>query len=225
MQTFLPLLFVYDEDKTLLENLQDYFAKVASMMDRQRTGKQRVEAMQLLDVLLSRKPLSSWKNHPATKMWSPWPEALKLYHNMFIQEWIKRGYKNTMKLEKIDENKIEEQGVPEFLTNRHFIERMQANLLSKDVDFYGEYGWQVQPTTGYFWLVEGKYHLVIDKKKTEFDLSGDEPLTLAPLPSPLCRRPVAPSVNIRSNPVKRVQRRTCIPLSEYDNYKKSIKQT
>ena len=141
MQTFLPLFFIYDEDKTLLENLQDYFAEVASIMDRQRTGKQRVEAMQLLDVLLARKPLSSWKNHPATKMWSPWPEALKLYHNMFIKEWIRRGYKNTMRLEKIDEKKLEEQGIPQFLTNKHFIERMQANLLHKDIEFYGEYGW------------------------------------------------------------------------------------
>ncbi|SPN79643.1 Hypothetical protein BRZCDTV_450 [Brazilian cedratvirus IHUMI] len=223
MQTFLPLFFVYDESKTLLQNLQDYFAQVASIMDRQRAGKQRVEAMQLLDVLLARKPLSSWKNHPATKMWTPWTEALKLYHNMFIQEWIGRGYKNTMKLEKIDENKIEEQGLPQFLTNKHFIERMQANLLHKDAEFYGEYDWQVAPATCYYWLVEGKYYLVVDKKRTEFDLSGDQPLTLAPLPSPLSRRAVPLSTNIRVLP-KRKERRTCIPLSEYDDYKKSLEQ-
>ncbi|SHO33377.1 Hypothetical protein BQ3484_309 [Cedratvirus A11] len=216
MQTFLPLFFVYDEDKTLLENLETYFAEVASIMDRQRAGKQRVEAMQLLDVLLARKPLSSWKNHPATKMWSPWTEALKLYHNMFIKEWIKRGYKNTMKLEKIDEKKIEAQGVPEFITNKHFIERMQANLLHKDAEFYGEYEWEVRPAVGYYWLVEGKYYLMVDKKRTEYDLSSDQPLTLAPPPSPLTKRPVAPSVNIST---KKTRKRTCIPLSEYDDYK------
>lgn len=37
-----------------------------------------------------------WINHPALKMWIGHTEALKEYYNIILQEWIDRGYNNTM---------------------------------------------------------------------------------------------------------------------------------
>jgi hypothetical protein len=63
MQTFLPFLLVWDESKTVLENLQACFRLTAQLLDNKRTGKQRVEAMQLLNILLGRNADSSWKRY------------------------------------------------------------------------------------------------------------------------------------------------------------------
>ena len=64
MQTFLPYPNLSKSLKTL---------------DRQRLGKQRVEAFQILNILLERTDRKGWKNHPAVKMWSGYENALKLY--------------------------------------------------------------------------------------------------------------------------------------------------
>jgi hypothetical protein len=66
MQTFLPFLLVWDESKTVMENLQACFRLTAQLLDNKRTGKQRVEAMQLLNILLGRNPDSSWKRYHFT---------------------------------------------------------------------------------------------------------------------------------------------------------------
>ena len=52
MQTFLP----YDD-----------FVLSLDCLDYRRLGKQRVEAMQLLNAMKREK--GGWINHPATKMW------------------------------------------------------------------------------------------------------------------------------------------------------------
>lgn len=173
MQTFLPLLLVYDESKSLLENLWDYFYLCASLMDKKRLGKQRVEASQLLDIVTGRK-LTRWQNHPASKMWSSYPEALKLYFNAFLHRWLDLGCNNTMSFEEIDEVQLIEQGVAPFLLNQHYIQRMQANLLSKDPLFYGQYNWSVQPKKGYYWWYQGNWVLCKWSKRFPVDLSGEE---------------------------------------------------
>lgn len=100
MQTFLP----YADFKQSLE-----------VLDYRRLGKQRVESYQVLNVLLKRvEPKMKkdgtyyygWENHVVTRMWRGYEEALKLYLNLSIDEWKKRGYKNTMSYETIDENNL-----------------------------------------------------------------------------------------------------------------------
>lgn len=174
MQTFLPLLFIWDENKSLLENLRDYFIETAKVIDNKRTGKQRVEAKQLLNILLDRNTSSAWKNHPVLKMWIPWSEALKLYYNCFVNEWISRGFRNNMLYEAINEEALEFQSIPLFITNKHFVNRMKANLLSKDENFYNKYKWNVQAKTGYYWLLDGIYYLTKYNKRYEVDLSTEE---------------------------------------------------
>ena len=74
MQTFLP----YPD-----------FKQSAACLDYRRLGKQRVEGVQILKAILGEKslngkPYKGWLNHPATLMWKPYPDALKLITNQFI---------------------------------------------------------------------------------------------------------------------------------------------
>ena len=67
MQTFLP---------------HKSFKKSLKVLDWRRLGKQRVEAHQILNVLLERTDTKGWRNHPITKMWKGYEDALKLYFNL-----------------------------------------------------------------------------------------------------------------------------------------------
>lgn len=77
----------------------------AKALDYKRLGKQRVEAYQILRTLKGHS--HGWKKHPAVKMWRGHEDALALYMNAMIDEWVARGYKNTMKIEDV-------RGSPEF---------------------------------------------------------------------------------------------------------------
>jgi hypothetical protein len=116
MQTFLPY--------------PDFVSSVKAL-DYRRLGKQRVEAMQLVNSTnkLAANPSAKvgWANHPARTMWRGYLPALKLYHNVCIQEWIDRGYNNTMKY---------------------------YNLLRKDPSYYSVHGWTEPDNIEYFWPVE-----------------------------------------------------------------------
>ena len=134
MQTFLPY-----------PNFQQSF----ECLDYRRLGKQRVEAFQILNVLLGRTQSKGWVNHPATKMWKGYENALKLYFNMCVDEWIKRGYKNTMKYEIIEGGII----LPPWIGSKSFHRSHQSNLLRKDSLHYGKYFKNVSPNLPYVWSI------------------------------------------------------------------------
>ena len=121
MQTFLP----YPD-----------FIQSVRILDYRRLGKQRVETFQVLNILLDRTPTKGWRNHPVTRMWSGYEEALKLYQNFTIQEWISRGYKNTMKLEEINMKNIY---LPYWFGNNNFHRSHRSNLLRKDYEYYSQF--------------------------------------------------------------------------------------
>lgn len=131
MQTFLP----YPE-----------FDKSVKCLDYRRLGKQRVEAMQILNAL--RNPNYGWQNHPAVKMWRGYDEALKLYMNICIQEWIERGYNNTMKIEVVDQNNCKK---PSWIGKEEFHASHRSNLLRKDPTWYGQFGWKEPNDLEYVW--------------------------------------------------------------------------
>mgnify|MGYP003628583996 CR=1 FL=1 len=132
MQTFLPY-------KCFEESL--------SCLDYRRLGKQRVEAYQILNVLLGRAS-KGWSNHPITKMWAGYENALKEYMNLSIKEWISRGYNNNMKVAVI-EGVIE---YPEWLGYDKFHSSHRGNLLRKDWDYYSGYSWPDNPLSPYLWF-------------------------------------------------------------------------
>ena len=102
----------------------------ARALDDRRLGKQRSEAVIIINVLSGKS--HGWKNHPAVKSWIGHVEALKDYCNIIISEWVRRGKKNNMELYKIDENPI----YPNWYTNSKIHYSHMARLKQKDPKYY-----------------------------------------------------------------------------------------
>ncbi len=145
MQTFLPYR---------------NFEQSVRSLDYRRLGKQRVECFQLLkslgntrdvdldDVDLSTPP-KGWVNHPAAKMWRGYEGTLAQYHDSCILEWLRRGYKNTMRLRR----KPGSWPVPPWLGDPQFHASHRSNLLRKDPVHYGQFEWSESPDLEYVWPV------------------------------------------------------------------------
>jgi hypothetical protein len=146
MQIFLP----YPDFKQSLE-----------VLDNKRLGKQRVETYQIISAITRRPkldgtPYKGWLNHPCSVMWKNYVPALKLYMNFAIQEWIRRGFQNTMEFENIEKTDII---IPSFIGNEKFHSSHRANLLKKDFEFYSKYGWSENPSDPYVWMDKnGKWY-------------------------------------------------------------------
>ena len=106
------------------------FEKSAQVLDYKRLGKQRVEAYQIIETI---KNQTGWKNHPAVKMWIGYTEMLKLYFNVMVNEWVKRGYTNNYELFEIDESKLV---IPWWMNNENFHRAMRSRLIVKLPEFY-----------------------------------------------------------------------------------------
>jgi hypothetical protein len=140
MQTFLP----YSDIKESLK-----------VLDTKRLGKQRVEAYQIISAITGRPkkdgtPYRGWTNHPCSVMWKNYVPMLKMYYNLCIDEWVSRGYKNTMIKEEISESIT----YPNWFGDDKFHNSHKSNLLKKDPAFYSKYGWNVDPTLPYVWMDE-----------------------------------------------------------------------
>jgi hypothetical protein len=146
MQIFLP----YPDMKKSLQ-----------VLDNKRLGKQRVETYQIISAITKRPkldgtPYKGWLNHPCTIMWKDNLSALKLYMNFSIQVWIERGFKNTMFVEDLGDEKIE---LPKWFGFEKFHSSHRANLLKKDSNFYSKYGWTENPSDPYVWMDKnGKWY-------------------------------------------------------------------
>jgi hypothetical protein len=93
------------------------------------------------------KRLGGWIHHPAVRLWRHHVNSLKLYHNLCIDEWVRRGYKNKMNKMKIT-GKI---SYPPWFGRKDFHAAHRSNLLRKDQTFYGQYGWKEPPDLPYLW--------------------------------------------------------------------------
>lgn len=90
----------------------------------------------------------AWWTHVATLSWVGNLDALKYYYNIILQEWIDRGYKNTMKPFEI-KNRI-------ILPNWWFDERIhkshRSKLYQKDSEHYKQFAIDYTPETmDYVW--------------------------------------------------------------------------
>jgi hypothetical protein len=131
MQTFLPY---------------PSFEATVACLDYRRLGKQRVEAMQILNAL-ERK--GAWYNHPATQMWKGFENVLKHYYNNCVTEWVRRGYKNTMKLLPVELYAAQ----PSWLGEEEFHAAHRSNLLRKDSAYYSKFGWKEPDNLAYVWPI------------------------------------------------------------------------
>lgn len=140
MQTFLPY---------------PNFIKSAKCLDNKRLGKQRIEAWQIYKALTEEN--YGWKNHPAIKMWKGYEKALLVYGAIICEEWISRGFKDTMydrfnkelRLLQVDkQNKLIH---PHWFHNPEFHASHRSNLLRKDPMHYGQFGWTEPDDLQYVW--------------------------------------------------------------------------
>lgn len=133
MQTFLPLAS---------------FTQSLGCLDIKRLGKQRIEAKQIFDALV----LGSgpWYYHPATKMWKGFEGSLAMYHNLAIQLWIAKGYKNTMKF--IDYTDLNTDR-PAWFGGSKFHASHRSNLLRKNPFHYGKFCWKEPDDLPYIWPI------------------------------------------------------------------------
>ena len=135
--------------------------KSLQTLDNKRLGKQRVETYQIISAITRRPkldgtPYKGWLNHPCTVMWKNYVPALQNYLNLSIVEWINRGFKNTMKLEQIENDNIV---LPPFIGNERFHSSQRANWLKKEPEFYSKYGWTENPEDPYVWMdKDGKWY-------------------------------------------------------------------
>ena len=135
MQTFLPY---------------SSFEKSLRCLDRQRLGKQRVESFQILNILTMQTDKKGWINHPAVLMWKGFEKALKLYYNINLRLWEEKGYKNIRLFPMVIIGKVV---FPDWLGNEDFHASHRSNLLRKNSDHYGKFGWKESPDLPYIWPI------------------------------------------------------------------------
>jgi hypothetical protein len=146
MQTFLPYTS---------------FSQSARCLDRQRLGKQRVEAFQILQALEN--PNYGWQNHPAIRMWRGHNRLLCLYGLEICSEWKQRGYKDSMsdrfynRLVQLDDlwfNVEYNENIPSWLGSDVFHASHRSNLLRKNPEYYGKFGWTESTDLEYVWPIK-----------------------------------------------------------------------
>ena len=124
----------------------------ARILDNKRLGKQRVESYQILKAL--RGESKGWVNHPATRMWRGYERSLILYTTVICDEWVRRGYKDTVRAKvtaMLDD--YQTYARPWWMDEPKLYLSHQSNLVRKDPDYYGLYFPRVPNDLPYYWPV------------------------------------------------------------------------
>lgn len=127
------------------------FTESARVLDYKRLGKQRVEVKQILNALDGKS--KGWTNHPATNMWRGYEAALALYGIKMCQEWIARGYKDSLLPEFQERFILDHKSLdnPEWLGDARVHVSHQSNLIRKDPQFYAPIFGEIPSDIPYFW--------------------------------------------------------------------------
>lgn len=135
MQTFLPY---------------KNFERSARVLDYKRLGKQRVEVLQILQAL--ERESGGWVNHPATRIWRGYTNALVAYGLLICREWQTRGYKDTCDIKIAQFWKRGERVVlPPIIGREEFHASHRSNLLRKNFEHYSKFGWREPDDLPYIW--------------------------------------------------------------------------
>ena len=151
MQTFLPYRNCW---------------QTARCLDNRRLGKQRVECKQILltlgiDVGEHRgNPLSRWRNHPAVRMWQGHELCLAEYAEIMCIEWKRRGFNDSLLPQfqavvgSLADTSPFHSHAPNWIGYDRLHASHRSNLLRKDPQHYGQFGWQEPADLPYWWPVE-----------------------------------------------------------------------
>ena len=112
------------------------YAISAKHLDNRRLAKQRIETQQIIDALTALEAgntSAGWVNHPATRSWRGHLDALKLYFNAVVTEWVNRGYNNNYELYTDLPTSISH---PHWVTSSKLHYSHMAQLIQKDPLYY-----------------------------------------------------------------------------------------
>jgi hypothetical protein len=147
MQTFLP----YED-----------FKQSAKVLDNKRLGKQRVECLQIINVLKGKS--KGWRNHPAILQWKGYTYTLALYGSTMSLEWVSRGFKdNLLMFFQTEMQTSNEKDNPPWLGNERYHASHRSNLLRKNFDYYKQFNWLESANLPYFWPVKKSLELKVYK--------------------------------------------------------------
>lgn len=133
------------------------FKMSAKCLDNKRSGKQRVETLQLVRGLKGYSD-NGYLNHPASIMWSNHVDALIKYGLIVCLDWIERGFNDTcfdklLSLSTLSYSELMSPSLPmpSWLGNPKLHESHQSNLLKKDEAYYSQFKWTVPNNLPYWW--------------------------------------------------------------------------
>lgn len=141
MQTFVP---------------EETYEDCAKVLDRQRLGKQRVECLQIMNVITGQSTSKGWQKHPACNMWRHNPVALLSYTRAICEEWTRRGYNDTCMIktaEALGVAVIPERVYPDWWGDYRVHASHRSSLLRKDPDHYRKYWPEETDKIEYYWPV------------------------------------------------------------------------
>ena len=141
--------------------------KSVECLDTRRLFKQIVECKQLLLAINAKKKGEKygWQNHACTKMWYQYPQSLRYYQLLCLNEWCKRRFEAF-----IDEAMLEfyeyefKRENPIFIGNEAVHRSHRLNLLWKDYEHYSQYFIEPTPTSkpAYVWVNPAEFQEVLD---------------------------------------------------------------
>jgi hypothetical protein len=145
VQTFLPL---------------PEFDASARCLDRQRLGKQRLEVMWIHKALTGGRTRGRI-HHPATIMWRGYERALAAYGLACCLEWTVRGYEDNLGvyfaaylaayLSATPGRFTAPLEMPLWFGDDRFHASHRSNLLRKNPEHYGQFGWTEPHDLPYYW--------------------------------------------------------------------------
>ncbi len=122
------------------------FTQSAQTLDRQRLGKQRIEALQIFKTLLQREdiPPPKWINHPACLMWAGYEYDLCRYGYEICKEWKRRKYIDNLQqkfqvAKEIMHRLLYLSDLPQWSENEELHRSHRLMLWKKDPYYYNQF--------------------------------------------------------------------------------------
>lgn len=143
------------------------FDRSVRVLDTKRLGKQRVETLQIMQVLLALRwdpdlgrpvehPPKGWRNHPAVVMWRRYERALLEYQRLTCAAWVERGFGDTCAAKTaglVAERSLPERSLPPWVGDDALHRSHQSNLIRKDPEVYAALFPGVPGDLPYHWPV------------------------------------------------------------------------
>lgn len=171
------------------------FRRSAQVLDDKRLGKQRVETLQIMQVLVRLRwnndvgvieefQPRGWRRHPAVLMWEDYEPALLEYQRQVCDVWTSRGFKDTCYpktlglIQRRYGGSLPAYMQPPWLGDELLHRSHQSNLIRKDPEIYGPVFPGVGADEPYVWPV------VADAEPSSTASEKDNPATVPSQESP-----------------------------------------